>query len=133
MKTIDEFAKEHKHLLRQEELILDATELISKIMNDNGISKSELAERLGKTKAFVTQSLCGHQNLTLRTLANIFTGLGYQANFGAEPCSDSVKQVHRLYPIKHWAFEVKPCEASMVIELAANAKETQEDYICDVA
>ena len=53
MKTIDEFAKEHKQLLRQEELILDATELISKIMKDNSITKAELAARLGKSKACV--------------------------------------------------------------------------------
>jgi transcriptional regulator with XRE-family HTH domain len=134
MKTIDEFAKEHKQLLRQEELILDATELISKIMKDNSITKAELAARLGKSKAFVTQCLCGHQNLTLRTLADIFTVLGYQANFGAEPCSVDVKTTPRLYPVKHWAFEVKhACEESTAMDFAANAIESEEDYLCDVA
>jgi len=120
--------------LRQEELILAATELISKIMKDNGITKAELAARLGKSKAFVTQCLCGHQNLTLRTLADIFTVLGYQANFGADPCSVDVRTIPRLYPVKHWAFEVKqPCEVPADMDFAANANEPVEDYLCDVA
>jgi transcriptional regulator with XRE-family HTH domain len=133
MKTIEEFAKEHKQLLRQEELILDATELISKIMKDNGITKAELADRLGKSKAFVTQCLCGHQNLTLRTLADIFTVLGYQAYFGAETCSVAVKPIHRLYPVKHWAFECQKSGKSLDLDLAASANGPSEGELCDAA
>lgn len=133
MKTIDEFTKKHETLLRQEELILDATELISKIMNDNGISKTELAKRLGKSKAFVTQCLCGHQNLTLRTLADFFTVMGYQAHFGAETCSVSVKPVHRLYPVKHWASEKNAYGQSADIDLAAEGHEPPEGELCEAA
>jgi transcriptional regulator with XRE-family HTH domain len=133
MKTLDEFAKEHKQLLRQEELILDATELICKIMKDNGISKAELADRLGKSKAFVTQCLCGHQNLTLRTLADIFTVLGYQARFGAEPYSVEMKEIPRLYPVKHWAFECKASGTSLDLDLAASASGSSEGELCDAA
>lgn len=133
MNTITEFAQEHEQILRQEQLILDATELISKIMNDYRISKADLAARLGKSKAFVTQCLCGNHNLTLRTLADFFTALGYQAHFGADPCSLSVTPIHRLYPVKNWAFEAKSCGSSMDIDLAAEADEAPEEVFCDAA
>jgi len=133
MKTIEEFTNEHGKLLRQEELILEATELISKIMNDNEITKTELAKRLGKSKAFVTQCLGGSQNLTLRTLADMFTVTGYKACFGAETCSATVKSVHRLYPVKSWAVESQRCGMSAEIDLAAGADELPEEVLCDVA
>jgi transcriptional regulator with XRE-family HTH domain len=133
MKTIEEFATEHQELFRQEELILDATELISKIMKDNGVTKAELAARLGKSRSFVTQCLNGQQNLTLRTLADFFTALDCRAYFGAEPCTAAGKEVHRLYPVKAWAFETKPFETSMVIDCAAVATGSLEEDLCDVA
>ncbi len=62
-------------LYQQERAILEATELICKIMDDAGVSRSQLAERLGKSKGYVTQLLDGHANMTIRTLSDVFTAL----------------------------------------------------------
>ncbi len=75
----------NRRLLRQEDLILDMTELLSAAMEDKGITKSELAKRLGKTKGFVTQVLSGNRNLTLRTIADIADALGFRVRVRREP------------------------------------------------
>lgn len=65
-------------LLEQERLILDATEAVVTVMAHEGVSRQELAGRLGKTKSFVSQLLCGERNMTLRTLADLGSALGYR-------------------------------------------------------
>ena len=66
-----------RRLLRQEELILAITEIISEIMQEDEVSRTELAGRLGRSKGFVTQILAGDRNLTLRTISDVFDALGY--------------------------------------------------------
>jgi ribosome-binding protein aMBF1 (putative translation factor) len=75
----------NRRLLRQEDLILDVTELLSAAMEDKRITKSELAKRLGKTKGFITQVLSGNRNLTLRTIADIADALGFRVRVRREP------------------------------------------------
>ena len=69
---------EFRRLLAQEELILEVTETICNILEKEKISRKELAERLGKSKGFVSQLLNGGRNLTLRTVADILHALGYK-------------------------------------------------------
>ncbi|MFY9268251.1 MAG: helix-turn-helix transcriptional regulator [Candidatus Manganitrophaceae bacterium] len=61
---------------RTEEVILELTDKISEIMARDGVNRSELANRLGVSKAFITKLLNGNPNLTLRTLVSIATALG---------------------------------------------------------
>ncbi len=63
-------------LLAQEELILDVTEQLCEFLEKEGISRVELAKRLNRSKAFVTQLLGGGRNLTLKTLADVVSVLG---------------------------------------------------------
>lgn len=69
---------EFRKLLAQEELILEVTETICDILENEKISRKELADRLGKSKGFVSQLLNGGRNLTLRTVADNFHVLGYK-------------------------------------------------------
>jgi transcriptional regulator with XRE-family HTH domain len=62
---------ENQKLVAEEELILEATEQIWAQLEKLDISKKILAEKLGKSKAFVSQILNGNRNMTLRTLADI--------------------------------------------------------------
>lgn len=64
--------------LEQELFILDVTEMIVELMNASGVTRSELAHRLGTTKGHVTQILSGKRNLTLRTLSDVFLALGHR-------------------------------------------------------
>lgn len=59
-----------------EKVLLDITEDIYELMQDRGITKSYLAERLGKSKPWVTKLLSGDQNMTVKTLTNVFWELG---------------------------------------------------------
>ena len=61
---------------QQERLILDATERICELMEIQGVSRAELAQRLKKSKSHVSQLLSGRTNMTLRTLSDVFTALG---------------------------------------------------------
>ena len=70
---------EFRKLLAQEELILEVTETICELLEKEKISRKELADRLGKSKGFVSQLLNGGRNLTLRTVADILHVLGYRA------------------------------------------------------
>ena len=69
-----EFAK----LMAQGELIMEVTENLCELLEKENISRKELADRLGKTKGFVSQLLNGGRNLTLRTVADILHVLGYK-------------------------------------------------------
>ncbi|MDQ2324569.1 helix-turn-helix transcriptional regulator [Citrobacter koseri] len=54
-----------------ERLLFNTSEDILLAMQDSGVSCAELAKRLGKSKAHVSQLLNGTRNMTLRTLADI--------------------------------------------------------------
>ena len=89
-------SSEQARLFEQETLILDVTEAIWAEMDHQGISKADLAARLGKSRAFVTQVLNGSRNMTLRTLSDIAFALGVRADFtlghpvqGADGWTDS--------------------------------------------
>lgn len=84
MKTtiLDEYLQdeEFRRLFAQEDLILEVTETLCELLENEKISRKELADRLGKTKGFVSQLLNGGRNLTLRTVADILHVLGYRAS-----------------------------------------------------
>ena len=71
----EQSSERNRRLLREEELILRATEAVSVVMREEGVSKAQLARRMGRTKGFITQLLSGGRNLTLRTLADIADAL----------------------------------------------------------
>ena len=107
---------EFRKLLAQEELILEVTETICEVLEKEKISRKELADRLGKTKGFVSQLLNGGRNLTLRTVADILHVLGYKV--ALKPLKEEVKRqesnviefkefksrqtLHKKKPIENW-------------------------------
>jgi len=77
--------EDYRRLFNQETFILEVTESICKYMNENNISRTELARRLDRTKGFVSQVLNGSRNVTLRTLADILWALGCEPRFQVVP------------------------------------------------
>ena len=67
---------EMRRLLAQEQLMLEVSESILEEMERLDVTQAELAERLGKTRGFVSQLLSGERNMTLRTLADLCWGVG---------------------------------------------------------
>ena len=73
--------EEYERLLCQERLILDVTEQLAGALEDDGVTRAELARRLGRTPGFVSQLLGGERNLTLRTIADIAAALSLRPSF----------------------------------------------------
>src|SRR5947209_4453592 len=76
---VEEFTStpEGMTLFQQERVILDVAILIRKLLKEQGLTKADLAHRLGKSKAFVTQLLDGRANMTLRTISDVMCALGH--------------------------------------------------------
>ena len=70
---------------QQEKAIVDVTELICARLDAQGLSRSDLARMLGRTKGWVTQLLDGENNKTIRTVADVFAVLGMSVQFNAVP------------------------------------------------
>lgn len=66
---------EHRKIFQQEKLILDVTELIARQMETDKVNKTQLAALMGKGRSYITQLLDGTSNMTLRTIADVFTVL----------------------------------------------------------
>jgi transcriptional regulator with XRE-family HTH domain len=62
---------EFRRLLATESLVTEASELISRLMAEQNVSKADLARRLNKSRAWITQLLSGKTNMTVRTLAEV--------------------------------------------------------------
>jgi transcriptional regulator with XRE-family HTH domain len=75
----------YRRLVNQESLILEATELICELMQQQGISRKDLADRIGRTRGFISQVLNGSQNMTLRTLADLAYALDHRIQLTAVP------------------------------------------------
>jgi transcriptional regulator with XRE-family HTH domain len=89
---------ENRRLLRQEELILEVTEALSAAIQESGLTRSEVAKRLGKTKGFISQLLAGGRNLTLRTVADVADAVGASLTIGVE--SDRVTKSKRARQVR---------------------------------
>ena len=76
---------EARRLYEQERMILWATDKIAEAMEEAGISRSELAELLGTSRANITNLLSGGRNMTLRTLADVACVLGQRVEVVFEP------------------------------------------------
>ena len=87
----DEFIQDpaRRRLFEQESLAFEAAELISGLMEQEGINKAELARRIGKSKAFVTQLLSGSRNMTVHTFADLAFALGNRIELSSAPVNDT--------------------------------------------
>src|SRR5215213_8426522 len=97
LSTYEEMLLEDARGLQQEELIIEVTEAMARALRSSGLTKTELAERLGKTKGFVSQVFGGGNNLTLRTLADIAGALGCKVQVQLRP-----EQPNQVAYIRNW-------------------------------
>lgn len=90
---------EGMRLYQQERAILEFTELLCEILQEQNVTRSELARRLGKTKGYITQLLDGRANMTVRTMSDVLVALGRALHFQDAPLSATV-QAAPLWPIR---------------------------------
>lgn len=73
-KTLDQILAERPEVqqtLERERAYMEAYMLIIKLMDEQCVSKAELARRLGRSRAYVTKLLNGSTNMTIRTIADV--------------------------------------------------------------
>jgi transcriptional regulator with XRE-family HTH domain len=97
-----EFAK----LMAQGDLIMEVTETLCELLEKEKVTRKELADRLGKTKGFVSQLLNGGRNLTLRTVADIIHVLGYKVSL--TPYKEGYEREHcNIIEFQPWYTQIK--------------------------
>lgn len=123
----------NRRLLREEELIVEVAEALSKVMEEESMTKTELARRLGKTKGFISQLLGGGRNLTLRTIADVADTLGCHVQvtlsrrrererfegegFPQTNVTIPVRLVHSGWHLSsHWRQSVSPVSSAVGLE-----------------
>jgi transcriptional regulator with XRE-family HTH domain len=65
----------------RERAIEAVTNRVCELMDEQGVNRTELARRLGKSNGWITQLLDGEKNKTVRTLSDVFVALGRSLNF----------------------------------------------------
>jgi transcriptional regulator with XRE-family HTH domain len=83
---------EHRRVFQQESLAFEATEMICTLLKHEGIPKAELAKRIGKSKAYVTQVLSGARNMTLHTFADFAFALGHKVDINPIPLNMAAQE-----------------------------------------
>jgi antitoxin component HigA of HigAB toxin-antitoxin module len=76
---------ENMRLYQQERSILETTEMIRAVMEQGEVTKSNLAQKLGKSKAYITKLLDGQTNMTLRTISDTLWALNASLYVSAGP------------------------------------------------
>ncbi len=79
---------ERARLFEQESLVLEVTEAICRLMEARGLKRADLAQKLGTSKANISQLLDGSRNMTLRTLADVACVMKHRATFQLEPATE---------------------------------------------
>ncbi|MDD9979877.1 MAG: helix-turn-helix transcriptional regulator [Gammaproteobacteria bacterium] len=92
-------------LVRQEELILDVTETLTQALDHAGVTRAELARRLGRSPGFVSQVFGGGRNLTLRTIADIAAALSVRPALTLSADCETKRE-----PVAQWIHEIQPCQ-----------------------
>ncbi len=102
---------EYRRLYAIEGLVTDTAELVAQLMEERGVSKAELARRLGKSRAWVTQLLSGRANMTIRTIAEVTYALGSEVRLSTRSQASQQVEVARF---RSWetTFET-PCGANI--------------------
>lgn len=109
---------EFERLVLQEELILNVTNVLTEALNEAGVTKSELAKRIGRSPAFVSHVFGGGRNLTLRTISDIAAALELQPTLNVSP--------HRQidlndYPVWQQDFDLRVPVSRKKIKLSADS------------
>jgi transcriptional regulator with XRE-family HTH domain len=65
--------------------ILEFTIGLGRLMDEQGVSRAELARRLGTSRAYVTKLLGGNANFTLETMTKVAMALGSAVHVHVAP------------------------------------------------
>ncbi len=96
-----------------EGLLLDINEQLVKLLQEQGVSKSVLAQRLGVSNAYISKLLNGNENLTIKQLVKIATVLGCKIDVALV---SKTFTVNRLYSYKPGKVDVTGFNEQFILE-----------------
>lgn len=74
-----------RQVFEEERLILSVAEGIWEAMDQSCVTRAEIADRLGTTRANITQLLSGSRNMTLKSLAALSYACGVRVSLSFQP------------------------------------------------
>lgn len=109
-------SKEEAAIFALEELRADVQYEILKGMKRLGLNQTELAKKLGKSSAWVSQLLGDDANLTLETISKVYLALGIRCHVAGLPAEASYRDaLWEPIQLKEWtleAFEIGRLQAA---------------------
>jgi transcriptional regulator with XRE-family HTH domain len=121
-----------RKLVECERLLAEVTESLCRLMEDEGVSRADLARRLNRTPAFITKLLRGSHNFTLQTLSDIFFAMGRSVHIDLAPVGDSLRlpagEVQTIPTDGLWMIR-KPITPPAILTTPADAGRLMEDDI----
>ena len=74
-----------RKVFEQERTVLEIANKIHEVMVVQDVSRADLANRLGTSRAHITQVLSGSRNMTLRTVSDVGWALGLRVSIDFGP------------------------------------------------
>lgn len=84
----------------QEAAMVDAAELIASALEASGMSRADLARKLGVSRAEVTERLKGERNITIRKLAETLHALGERLTLDTDSAVDERRARARTWQLR---------------------------------
>ncbi len=89
-KLDEQFANDPEYIVHG--MLLDLTEDICRAMDEQGITRSELANRLGVSRQYVTNFLNTPTNTTLKSIVQFAQAVGLEVSLGHRPALRSEQE-----------------------------------------
>ncbi|WP_312384944.1 MULTISPECIES: helix-turn-helix domain-containing protein [Atlantibacter] len=96
-------------LLARERLIFNTTEDLLLAMQDSGMSRADVAKKMGRSKSHISQIFDGKRNLTLNTLSDIAHAIGVEVNLAIKKDGRDVS--HQIVPERIYETKSSPIES----------------------
>ena len=103
MGFIEELKKtrDGRKALERERVLFDAAEHIATAMEEDGLSKADLARLLGTQKSYITQLLDGTENMTLAKVSDVLFELNRQFSLQVSDLDVTFEESLEVFTLPH--------------------------------
>jgi len=84
---------------------IEFTEELCRVMEKQGISRAELARRVGTSPAYITKILRGSTNFTLSTMTKLARAVGMEVRLHLAPCQSRTVWKDEMVAPENWPEE----------------------------
>jgi transcriptional regulator with XRE-family HTH domain len=114
MKTQEELIRSRGYWIAS--IQIDLFKHVDDYMKKNNLNRSQLAEKLGVTKGYVSQILNGDFNHRIATFVDLSLAIGKVPKIELEDLNELINNVREGYEVKKWKIVVRRNPQSQTIE-----------------